>query len=117
MRILVLWWLCFLIAAAQQPPTGKSVIVGGTGATTVARMAPPITFHQALAIAEKYITAYRVPIERYWLREVTWVHPKELKLGRPWENSYWHLWWSGAASHNVYIDVDMSGNAVRRPSE
>ena len=118
MRILVLWSVCFLVAAAQQPPaTPKSGVIGATVATTaVARMAPPVTFQQALQIAEKYITGHKVPIERYWLREITWVPPKEMKLGRAWENSYWHLWWSGRASDNVYIDVDMTGRAVRRPS-
>ena len=56
-------------------------------------------------------------MERYWLREVVWVHG-EIKMGRPWwENSYWHLWWSGPVSDSVYIDIDMRGLAVRRPSE
>jgi hypothetical protein len=119
MRILVLCSVCFLVAEAQQPPaTPRSGVVGATVATTaVARMTPPVTFQQALQIAEKYITIHKVHIERYWLREITWVPPKEMKLGRPWENSYWHLWWSRVASDNVYIDVDMSGRAVRRPSE
>jgi hypothetical protein len=119
MRILVLWSACFLVAAAQQPPaTPKAGVIGAMFATTaVARMAPPVTFQQALQIAERYITVHKVPIERYWLREITWVPSKEMKLGRPWENSYWHLWWSRAVSDNVFIDVDMSARPVRRPSE
>ena len=118
-RTLVLSSLCFLVAPAQQPPAAaRPGITGRAGATKpAAATAPPVTFHQALQIAEKYTTAHKVPMERYWLREVVWVHG-EIKMGRPWwENSYWHLWWSGPVSDSVYIDIDMRGLAVRRPSE